>query len=118
MTEELLQERKADLQRMRDELRERVQLETSEFNRLFDQLSTKDYPEQAHEEIDEIATGLREVTDRERLRRIAAAFYRMEQGTYGICQSCGGEIHPDRLEAIPDAQLCLACKSRLEQERR
>jgi RNA polymerase-binding transcription factor DksA len=118
MTKDFLDARKADLQRIRDDIRSRVQVETQEFNRLFDQLSTKDYPEQAHEEIDEITTGLREVTERERLRSVAAAFYRMEQGTYGICQSCGGEIHPDRLEAIPDAQLCLACKSRLEGENR
>lgn len=38
-----------------------------------------------------------------------AAFHRQESGTYGICQTCGGEITSERLEAIPEATTCRNC---------
>ncbi|MFP4485278.1 MAG: hypothetical protein ACLFO1_10535 [Spirochaetaceae bacterium] len=72
MTEEIIRRSKADLERMRDDLARRVELETTEFNRLFARLSTKDCSVHAQEEFDEVTAALREVTQRERLRRIAA----------------------------------------------
>ncbi|MGH9296069.1 MAG: TraR/DksA family transcriptional regulator, partial [Acidimicrobiales bacterium] len=33
------------------------------------------------------------------------------EGTYGSCDACGADIDPDRLEALPWAVLCVACKS-------
>lgn len=47
---------------------------------------------------------------RENLGRIDAAFARMDAGTYGICTRCGAAIPPERLEAMPDAELCIVCK--------
>lgn len=47
---------------------------------------------------------------RENLGRIDAAFARMDAGTYGICTRCGDVIPPERLEAMPDAELCIVCK--------
>lgn len=44
------------------------------------------------------------------------ALERMDDGTYGICESCGEPIGKLRLQAYPRASLCVACKSR--QERR
>ena len=35
-----------------------------------------------------------------------------EEGTYGLCDSCGQSIDPARLEALPQANLCLNCKAR------
>jgi RNA polymerase-binding transcription factor DksA len=37
------------------------------------------------------------------------AMARFEAGTYGRCARCGGEISPERLEAIPDVELCVTC---------
>ena len=37
------------------------------------------------------------------------AMARFEDGTYGQCSRCGGVIAPERLEAIPDAETCVAC---------
>jgi DnaK suppressor protein len=37
------------------------------------------------------------------------AMARFEDGTYGQCARCGGVIAPERLEAIPDAETCVAC---------
>ncbi|MDN5716904.1 MAG: DUF1192 family protein [Janibacter sp.] len=44
------------------------------------------------------------------------ALDRLEDGTYGICESCGNPIGKLRLQAYPRATLCMTCKSR--QERR
>lgn len=44
------------------------------------------------------------------------ALARLEDGTYGICESCGNPIGKLRLQAYPRATLCMTCKSR--QERR
>lgn len=44
------------------------------------------------------------------------ALERLEDGTYGICESCGNPIGKLRLQAYPRATLCMTCKS--TQERR
>ncbi len=46
-----------------------------------------------------------------RLAAVDAAVERMDAGVYGRCESCGGPIGEARLEAMPDATLCVACKS-------
>lgn len=45
------------------------------------------------------------------LYHIEQAIERIEAGTYGLCQECGNEIGRERLEAVPHARLCIACKS-------
>lgn len=42
------------------------------------------------------------------------ALRRLDEGTYGICQSCGQAIDKARLEALPCAALCLQCQVRAE----
>ena len=44
------------------------------------------------------------------------ALERIDEGTYGICESCGNPVGKLRLQAYPRATLCMSCKSR--QERR
>jgi len=39
------------------------------------------------------------------------ALQKFEKGTYGLCDSCGQPIDPARLEALPQANLCLSCKA-------
>ncbi len=51
---------------------------------------------------------------REVLAQIDRALARMEDGTYGICVRCGEPIAAARLEAMPEADLCIACKEREE----
>lgn len=43
------------------------------------------------------------------LSDIEFALHRLKKGTYGICESCAGEISQRRLQALPWAQLCLEC---------
>jgi DnaK suppressor protein len=42
---------------------------------------------------------------------IDAALAKIEAGTYGLCESCGTQIPEARLEALPQAKLCVRCKS-------
>jgi len=46
---------------------------------------------------------------REAVRRAEDALERIELGTYGTCQECGGVIAPERLDAVPDAMCCVQC---------
>jgi len=58
------------------------------------------------------------IRDRERklIKKIRKALERIDDGTYGICEGCGEEIGPKRLEARPVTTLCIDCKSRQERE--
>jgi DnaK suppressor protein len=47
----------------------------------------------------------------ETLRETEDALAKMDDGTYGTCESCGGEIGTARLEAMPAARLCIKCAS-------
>lgn len=48
------------------------------------------------------------------LEKVNTALEKIDEGTYGVCDSCGIEINPNRLEALPWASLCLNCQDRLE----
>ena len=48
------------------------------------------------------------------MSEIDAALQRIEDGTYGVCASCGREIPSARLEANPWASLCIDCKRKAE----
>jgi RNA polymerase-binding protein DksA len=52
--------------------------------------------------------------EREMLAQIERALQRIDDGTYGICESCGQPIGKGRLMAFPRATLCLSCKQREE----
>lgn len=46
---------------------------------------------------------------KEKIDSLKEAIARLEGGEYGICESCGNPIEPERLEIIPDTTLCAAC---------
>ncbi len=48
----------------------------------------------------------------EQLEQVRAALGRMDQGTYGVCESCGQWVEADRLEALPQARRCARCEAR------
>ncbi|MFC2005370.1 TraR/DksA family transcriptional regulator [Chloroflexota bacterium] len=49
---------------------------------------------------------------RDHLTEVEHALQKFEKGTYGLCDSCGQPIAPDRLEALPQASLCVNCKAK------
>ena len=46
----------------------------------------------------------------ETLTKINDALNRLEEGTYGYCAECGGEISDKRLRALPFAVRCKECE--------
>ena len=48
------------------------------------------------------------------LRAIDGALQRIEEGTFGICETCGQPISEERLEAIPYATQCIDCRRKGE----
>jgi RNA polymerase-binding transcription factor DksA len=47
--------------------------------------------------------------ERDEVARIRAALDRIDAGTFGVCERCGGPIAEKRLEAIPEARYCVRC---------
>ena len=56
------------------------------------------------------------IRDRESklIKKIKQALERIENDTYGICESCGEEITVKRLKARPVTSQCIDCKSKEE----
>ena len=46
------------------------------------------------------------------LAEVEHALHKFEEGTYGSCDICGQSIDPARLEALPQANLCMSCKAK------
>ncbi len=46
---------------------------------------------------------------RQQLAEVDAALQRVDDGTYGVCERCGKQIPPERLEARPVARTCVGC---------
>ena len=51
---------------------------------------------------------------RDMLAQTERALARIDDGTYGVCESCGNPIGKMRLMAFPRATLCMSCKQREE----
>jgi|688.fasta_scaffold77252_4 DnaK suppressor protein len=60
------------------------------------------------------------IKDRERklISKVYEALKKIEEGTYGVCESCGEAISVKRLMARPVTTLCINCKSEMEAEER
>jgi len=50
---------------------------------------------------------------RQEMATVEHALDKVKKGTYGLCDNCGQPINPERLEALPQANLCLKCKELL-----
>ncbi|HXI14868.1 MAG TPA: TraR/DksA C4-type zinc finger protein [Chloroflexota bacterium] len=49
------------------------------------------------------------------LSQVTHALQRIDTGTYGQCERCEKPISPARLQAMPEATLCIECKAEEEQ---
>jgi DnaK suppressor protein len=58
------------------------------------------------------------LSDRERVKvkQIDDALERLDDNTYGVCESCGLEIAEERLNAMPFTRLCRDCQQDMERE--
>lgn len=68
---------------------------------------------EAATETSEAERDLAVIDNLEQLRTaVKSAIGRVEGGTYGVCETCGNPIPPERLEALPHASQCVSCKSK------
>lgn len=61
----------------------------------------------------ELRRGL-QLAEMEQLRLVEAALTRIDEGTFGKCTGCGQPIEFARLEVLPQAPTCIACKQKEE----
>lgn len=54
-------------------------------------------------------------SERQLLQMVEGALSRLREGTFGQCISCGRDINPKRLEAVPWTRHCIECQEKLEQ---
>ena len=47
----------------------------------------------------------------DQLAEVDSALAKFDKGNYGVCENCGQPIGLDRLEALPQATLCMNCKA-------
>jgi len=52
------------------------------------------------------------------LGRVNDALAKFDEGTYGLCEDCGGRIDLARLKALPYATLCIQCQQQRERSQR
>jgi DnaK suppressor protein len=70
--------------------------------------------DQATEEREKDLSRLFRARENVEIQKLALALDRMEQGSYGICLSCDGDISEKRLMAEPTALLCVHCQEKRE----
>ena len=61
----------------------------------------------------QMALGLK-ARQRQTVQRIERALRSIREGTYGQCRRCGGAVGIKRLEAQPDAVICVQCAAQAE----
>jgi DnaK suppressor protein len=105
--ETLLDMKAQVLRGIREDLREDREGQKDEGRDAYDVAS-----EERDREINYLLSG----RDRTKLQSIDQALARIEEGTYGICESCEGEITAERLRAMPFTRLCVQCQSERETE--
>ena len=62
----------------------------------------------------EMNLALREEMKR-KVEQLEEALERAKEGNYGVCESCGQLIDPERLEVLPSTTLCIRCAREIEE---
>ena len=57
-------------------------------------------------------------TEQTILNRVEAAIRKIDEGTYGTCETCNKPISTKRLKAVPYAELCIKCKEDEEKNKK
>lgn len=74
-----------------------------------DQPVDRDWDEQAIEIEDDDSLEHQAALVEKEIASVKRALARIEDGTYGVCVRCGDKVAPERLEARPEAALCIGC---------
>lgn len=96
---------------------QRIEDRTSGRDRLNSDVASEDFDEPGGDAAQETLERSQSMAIGESLRdmldSVNNALKKLETGTYGVCDSCGKEIPKARLEIMPAATMCTACRSRL-----
>lgn len=122
----MTQLKREDLNKIRENLRDRQKALLEEVRDEFDQRDNQHLIDLMGREpgdsgdlsmADTVANLNITMADRQvrELRDIDAAFARMKEGNFGLCVDCGAGIPLLRLQAYPTAMRCMVCQERHEQ---
>lgn len=115
MRKAFIKKARETLEDMRSQLIRNVQ---QDLNAVRDQhkdegMDTYDLASDARDKEIDLILGDRE---REKVQAIDEALSRVAANTYGICESCEGEIAEARLQALPFTRVCVNCQAERERE--
>lgn len=103
-----LQAYKAQLKELRGEFTHRIEALDKDIHHTEEPVE-KDFAEQATQsENDDVLNALDDEA-KVAVIQIDNALLRIQNESFGICESCGAEINEKRLQAIPFASLCITC---------
>ncbi|HZI57502.1 MAG TPA: TraR/DksA family transcriptional regulator [Verrucomicrobiae bacterium] len=87
---------------------------TEEDGRIADQDTAQDIADRAASSYTKEFLFSQSNNDRQLLAMVENALQRIRDGAFGECVSCGNEINPKRLEAVPWTRYCIECQEKLE----
>lgn len=105
---------KKRLETRQDELRRTVSRIAAD-GRAVDEEMTQDIADRAASSYNKEFLFHQSNNDRQLLSMVEGALDRIREGSFGECISCGKEINPKRLEAVPWTRHCIECQEKLEQ---
>lgn len=98
-------ERKQQLERRRDTLRQRLVALDAEL----DSHNNPDWDDRASERAEDEVLENMGLSGEQELRAIEAALHRVAEGEYGACTRCGNDISQERLDVLPWTPFCRDC---------
>src|SRR6204780_2895060 len=104
---------KKRLETRQQELR-RMVTRTEQDGRTVDEDSAQDIADRAASSYTKEFLFHQSNNERQLLQMVDGALDRIREGPFGQCISCGEEINPKRLEAVPWTRHCIACQEKLE----
>src|SRR4051812_34863795 len=113
MDKKKLEQFKKKLESRQQELRKTVS-RTEHDGRTVDDDSAQDVADRAASSYTKEFLFHQSNTERQTLQMVDNALARIREGTFGECVSCGNEINPKRLEAVPWTRHCIECQEKLE----
>ena len=114
MEKEFIEKMQAKLIEQRNKILASAASQNNDLKKIVENVETGDVVDQASDVVDGQLLESVGAANANRLTMISNALDRIRQGTYGKCLSCGKDIPEERLESVPEAFLCIACKSREE----
>jgi len=114
MDKKKLEAFKKRLEARQQELRRNVS-RTQQDGRSSDEDSAQDIADKAASSYNKEFLFHQSNAERQLLQMVEGALARIQDGSLGQCISCGQEINPKRLEAVPWTRHCIECQEKLEQ---